>query len=125
MFHFKKKKKIYFEQSEQIAFFDFLKLAYKKYLDVCFSIPNEGKRTDIQLFVMCKAGLTPGIPDVFCAIPTKKYSGLFIEFKYGKNKLTPAQEKMIPLLQAMGYQCSICYSAEEAINVFIEYVSNI
>ena len=120
-----KKKKIYPEQKEQIAFFQYLELAHKKYVDVCFSIPNEGKRTDIQLFIMSKAGLTAGVPDVFCAIPNKYSHGLFIEFKYGDNKLTPAQKRMIPLLQAMDYQCNVCYSADQAIEVFKEYISNI
>lgn len=124
VFRFKKKKN-YPEQKEQIVFFQYLELAHKKYVDVCFSIPNEGIRTGIQLFIMCKAGLTPGVPDVFCAIPNKNYHGLFIEFKYGKNKLSPSQSRMIPLLEAMGYQCNVCYSADEAISVFKDYLSNI
>ena len=120
-----KKKRSYPEQQEQIAFFNYLELAHRKYVDVCFSIPNEGKRTGVQLFIMCNAGLTPGIPDVFCAIPNKINHGLFIEFKHGNKKLSPAQKRMIPLLQSMGYQCNVCSSAEEAITIFKEYVSNI
>lgn len=120
-----KKKRNYPEQKEQIVFFQYLELAHKKYVDVCFSIPNEGNRTDIQLFIMCKAGLTPGVPDVFCAIPNKYSHGLFIEFKHGANKLKASQKKMIALLQTMGYQCNVCYSADESISVFKDYVSNI
>lgn len=120
-----RKKRNYPEQKEQIVFFNYLRLSHKKYADVCFSIPNEGKRTDIQLFIMSKAGLTSGVPDVFCPIPNKYSHGLFIEFKHGENKLSPAQKKMIPLLQIAGYQCNVCYSAEESISVFKEYILNI
>lgn len=120
-----RKKKTYSEQLEQIEFFDYLKLAHKKYVGVCFSVPNEGKRTYACLNNLMQAGLTPGVPDVFCAIPNKHYSGLFIEFKYGKGKLSEYQEKMIPALSDMGYRCDICYSSEDAIKIFNEYVSNI
>lgn len=118
-----KQKKTYPEQKEQIKFFKHLNKYHKKYAEVCFSIPNEGKRTDIQLFRMVEAGLKPGMPDVFCPIPNKDKLGLFIEFKYGINKLTPAQEKMIPKLEKMGYQCNVCYSDVEAITVFEDYIS--
>lgn len=126
MFHFKKKqKKTYPEQTEQIKFFEYLGWKHKNYVDVCFSIPNEGKRTYVQLAQLVKAGLTSGVPDVFCAIPNKKHPGMFIEFKHGDNKLSPSQARIIPRLKEMGYQCEVCYSADEAIIIFDEYMSNV
>jgi hypothetical protein len=120
-----KGKRNYPEQEEQIKFFDHLRKFHPKYERVCFSIPNEGERTYAALKNMMKAGLTPGILDTFCPIPTKSHPGLFIEFKYGSGKLSLAQKEMIPLLEDMGYQCNVCYTAAEAVDIFNKYISNI
>lgn len=67
-------------------------------------------------------GLKAGIPDVAMFWPTSSYHGLFIEFKYGKNKPTDLQRDKIALLKGRGYYCCVCYSLEEAITQVKEYL---
>lgn len=69
-----------------------------------------------------KAGLTPGVPDIFCAISKGQWHGLFIEFKANTNKLTKEQQLMFDKFTAAGYKCAVCYNLDEAIKVFVDYV---
>ena len=50
------------------------------------------------------------------AIPNKTHHGLFIELKSEKGKLSEKQLEMRKILSANGYQVSVCFSIEEAIN---------
>ena len=70
-----------------------------------------------------KTGLTPGIPDVYCAISRGGFHGLFIEFKAGRNKLTDAQKMMFDKFSEAGYKCEVCYSFEDAVKIFEGYVN--
>ena len=59
---------------------------------------------------------------MFVALPNKKYHGLFIEMKYGKNKPTENQKKWIDYLNGVGYLACVCYGADEAIKLINEYI---
>jgi hypothetical protein len=58
---------------------------------------------------------------VFVAIPKGHYSGLWIEFKAGKNKLTIEQKEFKSRMEEVGYICSIAYSVEEALKSLENY----
>lgn len=105
----------------QSSFFQYLHMFQRAYRLYCFAIPNGGSRHPIEAANLKRQGVTAGIPDIFCAIPRKPYHGLFIEFKAGKNKLTEAQKEAVERLKSAGYRCEICYSLEEAINIFNKY----
>jgi len=85
------------------------------------SIPNEGKRTVGEGYNLKMLGLTPGMPDLFLAIPVRGYSGLFIEFKrpadqeHGKGKLSNVQRQKIKDLKSVGYKCLVAFGIDEAI----------
>lgn len=72
---------------------------------------------------MQRQGVTPGIPDVFIAIPSKGLHGLFIEFKRPKGKVTKSQEEMHDKLKAIGYCVLVCYGWEEAKNEVMSYLT--
>ena len=67
-------------------------------------------------------GLTSGVPDYFVAFPTKRYGGLYIEFKAPGKGLTPAQKDMIPKLQKSGYAVIVTKDLLEAIRLFSQYI---
>jgi hypothetical protein len=49
--------------------------------------------------------------------------GLWIEMKVGKNKPTQEQEWWFEKLQENGYRVKVCYSAGEAIDEILDYLS--
>lgn len=102
------------EADIQKAFFKWLHLWKKEIVKYTFHIPNGGFR-DIREAVNLKAmGVTPGIPDVFCAMPAFGYNGLFIEFKSKKGIVTSKQELMIDGLTKNGYKVVICHDWVDA-----------
>jgi hypothetical protein len=108
------------ESSHQKAFFSWLSY-YPRIRYSTFHIPNGGYRNKIEAANLKKSGVLSGVPDVFVAIPSMAFSGLFIEFKAGKNKLTDNQRSMIDRLVKDGYECKICYSWFEARDMLKEY----
>lgn len=117
-------KKIQRESAIQSSFFKYINLFKKKYRPYCFAIPNGGSRHALEALRLQREGVTPGVPDVFCAIARDPYHGLFIEFKAGKNRLTSHQKLMIETLKSEGYRCEVCYQLEEAIKIFENYTRN-
>jgi hypothetical protein len=85
-------------------------------------IPNEGKRSARVGAEMKAMGLRPGFPDLFVPLPKKEFHGLFIEMKYGRNKLTDNQKEWLALLVKNGYACAVCYGADEAIKNIESYL---
>jgi hypothetical protein len=67
-------------------------------------------------------GLRSGVWDIFLPAKRGNYGGLFVENKYGKNKLTTEQEKFKQLLKGQ-YDFAVCYSWIEAKIVIIHYLS--
>jgi hypothetical protein len=53
---------------------------------------------------------------------TNNTIGLHIEFKHGKNKLTPEQETFKKQQESQGRKCVVCYSADEAIEAVKKYL---
>ena len=85
-------------------------------------IPNEGKRSARVGAEMKAMGLRPGFPDLFIPLPKKEFHGLFIEMKYGRNKLTDSQKEWLALLVKNGYAGAVCYGADEAIKNIESYL---
>lgn len=98
----------------------------KKFAEVehIFSVPNEGKRTPYMAMKLKKEGMSSGVPDLFLPIIKNGYGGLWIEMKYGKNKLTKNQKSWIDYLDKAGYKCEVCYSADHAILAIKRYMIN-
>ncbi|MEG0694065.1 MAG: VRR-NUC domain-containing protein, partial [Oscillospiraceae bacterium] len=67
-------------------------------------------------------GVKAGICDLFLPYPYKEYAGLYIEMKYGKNKLSEYQEQFIDFAARSGYKTAVCYTADEAIKTIEEYL---
>ena len=117
-----KKKRSSLESDTQARFFAWLLKSYPELRLLCFAVPNGGARHVLEAINLKKTGLTPGIPDVYCAISRGGFHGLFIEFKAGRNKLTDAQKVMFDKFSEAGYKCEVCYSFEDAVKVFVDYV---
>jgi hypothetical protein len=113
------------EHDSQSAFFTF----WREYAKLrafpeclCFAIPNASDLTEKGRIYKWKEGLTAGVLDVFLSIPMRDAHGLYIEFKRRPNKPTIAQETFQEAALDSGYRAVVCYSAQEAIDVTIEYL---
>jgi hypothetical protein len=64
-------------------------------------------------------GLTKGVPDLFLAIGSNGFNGMFIEMKSGTGKASPEQKMMLEELK------NKCYNVEiiNSVDAFIESVN--
>ena len=115
------------EHDEQVALFQILSMYEDKYPELkwIFAIPNGGKRHPATAVKMKAEGVKAGVWDIFVPVPSRNstihYCGLFIEMKYGNNKLTENQ-KAFHFLSMRYYDFSVCYSAIEAAHAIGEYL---
>ena len=84
--------------------------------------PNGGLRS-IKTAARLKAqGTMAGFPDLFLFIACGQWHGLMIEMKSPKGQLSPAQTMVLPRIENQGYKVVVCYSAQEAIDVILDYL---
>jgi len=101
------------ESKEQQALVKWCTLKGHPY-NLLFSVPNEGKRNYKTASRMKAEGLKSGVPDLVFPVARGPYHGLFIEMKYGKNKLTKNQDVWMKHLLDQGYLCIVCYTWKAA-----------
>ena len=114
------------EDSELIAFFDWLRWQEKlnPVLKVVHHVPNEGKTTLAGGARKKRKGCRAGIPDISCPIPSGEYHGLYIEMKRDKNqKPSAAQKEILAILHSLGHCVRMAYSGEQAIKIFKDYLA--
>lgn len=113
------------EHMEQSAYFDWWR-QYAKALQIhealCFAVKNDSAHTATGRIYRWKEGVMAGVWDVFLAIPSGGYHGLFVEFKFGKNKLKEAQIDFGNWVKIKGYAADVVYSADEAIKAVQQYL---
>jgi hypothetical protein len=114
------------EAQTQAAFFSWLALHEKKHpeLALFYAVPNGSFKSPAARGLFKRTGLKAGVPD--CHLPITDaawgvYSGLWIEFKSDKGRLSEAQLKWIDALRKVGHQVEICRSWIEAANAVIAY----
>ena len=112
------------ESEEQICLFRWAQWACCKYpeLKLLFHVPNEGKRSVYTGARMRSEGLRAGVPDICLPVAKKRYHGLFVEMKAGKNKPTANQIEWLSSLEEQGYMTAICYGWEAAKAVIENYL---
>jgi hypothetical protein len=110
------------EDAEQIAFFDWVRLAYPKL--IAYHVPNGfGRLGRIGRLKSRRKGVTSGIPDISIDKPRGIYHGMRIEMKRLKGgKLSDEQKEMIASLRAEGYFVAVCKGFESAREALIEYL---
>jgi len=86
-----------------------------------FAIPNGGDRNLLVAVKMKREGVKAGVPDVFVAIASDEFHGLFLEFKSAKGRVTPEQLHWHSMLRNAGYLVIVVRSALEAIKVIKNY----
>jgi hypothetical protein len=112
------------EHDHQTLFFAWLRRNESRHpvLSRFFAIPNGGKR-DVRIAMKLKAeGVKPGVLDTCLPVARDGFTGLWIEFKAGRNKLTERQEDWRNFLETEGHKVCICYSWQEAAQACVRYL---
>lgn len=106
------------EHDEQVVLFDIAALHETQYPELAWlhAIPNGGLRNPRVAIQMKAEGVRSGVWDVFLPVARGGYHGLYIEMKFGANKLTPNQRAFQAFVEAHGYKCVVCYDGMEAFN---------
>lgn len=73
------------EHDLQVACVNWFRLSYREYSDLLIAIPNGGYRAKSTARYMKAEGQKVGVPDLFLAVPSGKYHGLWIEMKNDKK----------------------------------------
>lgn len=93
-------------------------------LKLLFHIPNGGSRNTLEAANLKRQGVKAGVPDLFLPVAKGTYHGLFIEMKWGKNTVTDKQDEWLHDLTVQGYKATVCYGADEAIEIITDYLTN-
>jgi hypothetical protein len=109
------------EASIQSAFFEWLSL-YSRLRLATFAIPNGGSRNCLEAKNLKAQGVTPGVPDIFMAVPCNGYHGLFIELKSKNGRLSEHQKVWVNNLNDRAYEAVVCYSLDEAMDAVSKYL---
>jgi len=86
-----------------------------------FLAGNKAQRAK-RMAVLKSQGAKSGVWDVFLPVAKNGYHGLYIEMKYGRNKLTEKQESFGEFVHSEGYLTHTCYSWLEAKDVISDYM---
>ena len=114
------------EYTEQVAIFQWAQLSESKYpqLKYMFSTLNGIRLTIGQARKAKASGNRKGPPDIILPFSNDKYSGLWIELKYGKNKASKEQLEFIEFLKSNGYYAEVITGAAKAIETIKKYLEN-
>lgn len=121
-----RQKRAHPEHDIQVSFFDEVRLRRLRdnRWNLVFAIPNGEIRHWSAAKRLKREGVEPGIPDVFCAVPSGKYAGLWLEFKAPKGSLSDAQKEKAELLRLAGYRVEVVKNTDAAIAIVEEYLRN-
>lgn len=119
------------EHQQQCVVFDWWLLAYPKYYDKMFSIPNGSllagniQRRAGQMKKLKREGLKPGVSDIFLMVARGGYHGLWIEMKDAKKtycSVSLPQREHLQAAEEEGYKAVWCAGADSAIKIIDEYM---
>ena len=115
------------EHNEQAALMQWWQLASLRFgipEPLLFAIPNGGLRNRITGAKMKAEGVRAGVPDLFLAVASMGYNGLFIELKQEHaGRTSSAQDAMLSLLEAQGYRTAVCHGWHNAAFTIKAYLS--
>lgn len=112
------------EATEQERLISWAQRQYNKYpeLKLLYHVPNGGSRNTLEAANLKRQGVKAGVPDLCLPVARQGHHGLYIEMKWGQNKVTKNQKQWLDDLQQQGYETTVCYGADEAIRVIKEYL---
>jgi len=108
------------EHKEQTMLIRWFRLQYPK--EIMFAVPNGGLRHIRTAARLKDEGVTAGVADLFLMSPRGGKSGLFIEMKALKGRLTDSQQYFLTQAELKGYATSVCFGFDEAKKTIEDYL---
>lgn len=109
------------EHQIQSAYFDWARM--HPVARRAYAIPNGGHRHIAVAGKLKAEGVRKGVLDVFIPVAAGGAHGLCIEFKAGRNNLTPEQAEEAAALVCDGYAVGVCWDTGEAIDLTLRYLA--
>ena len=85
-----------------------------------FAIPNGGARDKVTGGKLKAEGVRAGVPDLFLAVPSGMFAGLFLELKVKPNRPRTNQMEWMQRLRQRGYKVVVCYDTVQSVIDAIE-----
>ena len=116
------------EHAEQVAVIQWWRNACGTYGLPPFAllaIPNGGHLAGgaISANRLKAEGMRPGVLDLFLAVPKNGYGGVWVEMKYGKNKMSAEQVVFAAFANTSGYVARPYWSSGDAIDAIKSYLA--
>ncbi len=114
------------EHQNQAALIEWARLQEKRYPELArlYAVPNGGKRHIKTAMALWAEGARAGVLDLCLPVARHGYHSMYLEMKYGKNKLTEEQAAEIVRLRADGfYVPEPCYAWQEAAKELVWYLT--
>ena len=93
-------------------------------LKLLYHVPNERRCTPQQGRQLKLMGVRSGVPDLCLPVARAGFHGLFIEMKTQGGRVSENQNFWIENLTAQGYECHVCYSWVDAVEVLQAYLTD-
>jgi hypothetical protein len=110
------------EDIEQINLINWLRFNYPEIEKDTYHIPLQRKCSIQQGSLLKKMGVKRGMADLFIAIPQNGKSGLWIELKSEKGKLSLEQKEFLSRMTINGYVAVSVCGFEAAKETIIDYL---
>jgi hypothetical protein len=90
-------------------------------LNWLYSVPNGLRLHPAITTQMINEGAKAGIPDLFLPVKNTNYSGLYIEMKSAKGKLSEKQKEFKLFAESQGFKVVVPRSCDEALSEILNY----
>ncbi len=110
------------EQNEQVTLMQWLKIKHKSAELVTTASANGGSRNVKEAANLKRSGVKAGYPDLFVAVPSAGFHGLFIEYKTKTGTLQANQREWLCRLNDNGYLAVCCKGLDEAMTLINAYL---
>ena len=114
------------EEEEQAAVIEWAVWMEKQLpeLHLLFHIPNGAERHPAGAAKLKKAGVKPGVPDLFLPVARGGFHGLWIEMKRRKGgRVSDEQKQWLADLEGEMYRCFVAHGAKEACDEIYRYLT--
>lgn len=114
------------EESSQIALMRWAALNEHNFPELKFlhASPNGGLRHLSVARKMKATGTKAGFPDLVLPVKRGRYSGLFIEMKAPKGRMSDAQKEWADFLLKQDFYFACCHGWDEAAGVLRSYLNS-
>lgn len=112
------------EETEQITVVQWAQYNQSRYpcLKWLHHCPNGGSRNKNEAVKLKQMGVKAGVSDLCLPYPAGIYCGLYIEMKYGDNRLQNTQKEFLKDMSEAGHFVATCYTAEAAVVILEKYI---